>query len=405
MTRTIELIAIAAVSALLTIAYLIYVGRNLGPAQYGEFSTALSIIYFFAIALSPLTPAIARVIARQYARGAESTALAMRGDVLRRLVIALALAAGVLVLPVLLLARLLRFQSPTPLALAFLAAFVFAVLSADRGFLQGLFRFRTYNQSILIESSVRLGVAVAVFRWLQPSAAGALVSYVAAVTAAEIFHLLAFRRGATPAAAQSVDWQELRRLALPMMALMLAAALYQNTDMIAVKRWFPAVTAGQYGAATVLAKMFGAVFTPLYVLVGPVLTQHHERGETLTKPAVRIAGLFAALSAIGFLVLLLRGEALVLLLFGAAFTPGAWVAAHLGAVSILLHTSLLLSQVFITFHDFRFLRWFSFAAVVQVAGLMMFHATIGQILITLYLAQAVVFIPLVIRLMSLARKP
>ena len=62
---------------------------------------------------------------------------------------------------------------------------------------------------------------------------------------------------------------------------MVAAALYQNIDMMAVKRWFPPVTAGEYGAAAALAKMFGAVFTPLYVLTGPVLTQHHERGEPL----------------------------------------------------------------------------------------------------------------------------
>lgn len=403
MKRTLGLLLAGGTSALVTIAYLVYVGRVLGPFEYGEFSTALACIYFGAIALSPLTPAIARVAARRVARGDTASVLHLRRGVVTSLAIALFVAAVALVLPVLLLARALKFQSPVPLLVALVAALTFALLSADRGFLQGLFRFRAYNGSVLIESLVRLIAAIAIFRIAGQSATGALIAYLAAIVAAEIFTALRFRGWGGPTDKVRVDWQELRGLIVPMMALMAAAALYQNVDMMAVKRWFPPVVSGEYGAATALAKMFGAVFTPLYVLVGPLLTQHHERGEPLRGPVLRVAAIFLAISSVGLALLLLQGHLIVRLLFGEAFIGAAVLAVHLGAISILIHTSLLLSQAFITIHDFQFLRWFAVAAAVQVVGLAVFHATIGEVLMTLYAAQLTLILPLSLQVVRHAR--
>lgn len=403
MKRTLGLLVAGGASALFTIAYLVYVGRVLGPSEYGEFSTALAFIYFGAIALSTLTPAIARVAARRFARGDAASVTLLRRGVLRSLAVALLAAAAVLVLPALVIARALKFQSAAPLLIALASALAFALLSADRGFLQGLFRFGAYNGSILIESLVRLVVAIAIFRFGEQSATGALVAYLTAIVAAEVFNALLFGGSRKAGEKVPVDWAELRGLVLPMMALMVAAALYQNVDMMAVKRWFPAITAGEYGAAAALAKMFGAVFTPLYVLTGPLLTQHHERGEPLAGPALRIAAIFLALSSVGIVLLLFQGPLIIRMLFGEAFTGAAGIAVHLGAISILIHTSLLLSQVFITVHDFQFLRWFGIAAMVQVLGLAVFHATITEVVMTLYAAQLTLILPLSLQVVRHAR--
>jgi O-antigen/teichoic acid export membrane protein len=315
----------------------------------------------------------------------------------------LAAAALLMAWPMVGLSRLLNFGSSVPLLLALATALIFTIVSADRGFLQGLFRFGAYNASLLVESIGRIVVGLAVLRLVSRSATGALIGYVAAVVIAEAVNAAVLRDRREDHAPEAVDWPELRRLVLPMMMLMIAAAACQNLDMIAVKRWFSPDFAGQYGAASSLAKMFGVVFTPLYVLAGPLLTQHHERGETLTRPALRIAAIFVGISSAGLVLLLTRGEDVVRLLFGAAFTGQAWVAVHLGTVSVLLHTSLLLAQVFITMHDFRFLRWFALAAAVQIIGLAVFHATISQILATLYVAQLTLIIPVSVQLVRHAR--
>lgn len=404
MKRTATLLVVSGISALLTIGYLIYVGRLVGPSAYAEFSAALSFVFFFAIVFSSLTPAIARVVARLAAQGDEASIPALRRGVLRPLAGALAVAGILLVLPMVGVSRFLNFGSSAPLLLALATALIFAMVSAERGFLQGWFRFEAYNASLFVEAFVRVAVGIAVLQLVSRSAAGALVGYVAGVVIAEVVNAAVLREPASQAPSVAVDWLELRRLVVPMMMLMVAAAASQNLDMIAVKRWFSPAFAGQYGAASAVSKMFGVIFTPLYVLTGPVLTRHHVHGEGIVAPALRFAGIFASLSTVGLLVLFYRGQEVVGLLFGAAYVPGAWIAAHLGAVSILLHISLLLAQVFITVHDFRFLKLFAASAVVQLLGLVVFHASIGEVLVTLYVAQLVLILPLSAMLMRHSRR-
>ena len=111
----------------------------------------------------------------------------------------------------------------------------------------------------------------------------------------------------------------------------------------------------------------------------------------------------SAPSSVGLAVLLLQGQQIVRMLFGEAFTGAAGIAVHLGAISILIHTSLLLSQVFITVHDFQFLRWFAVAATVQILGLAVFHATINEVVMTLYAAQLTLILPLSLQVVRHAR--
>lgn len=397
MRRSLELLTGAGFAAAATLAYVIWVGRVLGPAAYGEFSTALAIVYFFAIVLSPLGPAIARVAARMSASGLEGAVASFRRTVLRRLGFASAVVLPLLLLGSIPAARALRFESASPVALACAAAIAFSLLNADRGFLQGLFLFRSYNVNIVIDAGIRLGLAVALLK-VFPSAAAALTALVVALIAAEVLAgtelevRLPKGERATPAV-----WNEARRLLGPMSVLMLAAAVYQNLDMLAVKRWFEPIEAGRYGASLALARMFGVIFTPLWVLIGPILSRDSVTGRPLRGTAVRVAAGYVALCAVALLALFFWGGEIVAILFGDAFVPGAWLAFHLGLVSTMMHTSLLLCQVFVTTEEFGFLGYFVVAAVVQILGLLLFHGSLVEILTVLYAAQAVLLLPIVVK--------
>lgn len=394
MRGSLELLAGAGLGAAATLAYVIWVGRKLGPEAYAEFSTALAIVYFFAILLSPVGPAIARVAARMGASGQESAVPSFRRSVQGRLLVASAVVLPLLLLASLPAARALRFESAAPIALACAAAVAYSLLSADRGFLQGLFRFRSYNANILVEAGLRLGLAVALLR-IAPTAATALVAYLVALVVAEAvagveLGTKAAMKGPVPAG----TWQEVRRLLGPMSVLMFAAAVYQNLDMLAVKRWFDPIDAGRYGASLALARMFGVIFTPLWVLIGPVLARESAAGRPLRRPALRVATGYAGLCAVALSALWFRGDEIVAALFGEPFVPGAWLAFHLGLVSAMMHTSLLLSQVFVTTGERGFLRFFVGAAAVQIIGLVVFHGSLVEILSVLYAAQAVLLLPM-----------
>lgn len=400
MARTIELVLAAGVAALLTIVYLVLVGRTLGPAEYADFSAALSVIYFFAVALSPVGPTLARIVAKRVARGEEADVASLRGAIMRRLLIGSVAAAAVLMLAAPLVARWLRFRSSAPVVAAFGCALLFALLSADRGVLQGLMRFRSYNVSVVLEAVIRAAGAVIVLHIFEQSAATALVSYAAAMVLAEVIIAMSWRSSSR----MRVDWAEIRQLTGPMFLLMIAAAAFQNVDMLAVKRWFPAEAAGRYGAAVAVARSLAVLFVPLYVLVGPLLTTARERGEPIVRPAVRLALMYVGLSLPALAVLFVWPEQIIRLLFGAEFAGLSSAVVLLAAVTVLLHTSLLLTQVMITVEDFRFLWIYAAVAAAEAIGLMLFHDAITQVLTVAILAQVVLLAAVSMRCAIMARR-
>ena len=387
----------AGLSAVLSMGYIVLTGRLVGPAEYSDFSAGLSLIYFFAVTTSPLTPTVGRMIARLNARAEGNRIPILRNALIRKAIAYCGLAAGTGLAISPLIARWLHFRSAAPVALALVASLLCAIVSIDRGLLHGLLRIRTYNINIFTEAFVRCFGALALLQWVSASASASLSTYVAGFAAAELLIVLQLPRDKNPTDS-SVDWTEFKRLAVPMAMLMLCVAILQNTDMLAVKRWMPAGEAGLYGAASALARGFGVVFVPLYVFSGPILTQAHEDRRGVTAEALRLCAWFVATCALPFLGLLLWARPIVTVLYGAAFTAAAALIVPLAGAAVITYVALLAVQVFITLGDFRFLAVYAGAAVLQVALLAVFHQSIEAILAVLYVCQGGVLLAISVML-------
>lgn len=385
---TLPMIVAAAISAVLSLAYIIYAGRQLGPAEYADFAAGLSIIYVFAVAFSPITPTLARVIARLQVRGDSAAIAALRRSAVSR-VGALSVAGGLVSAALApFAARILNFRSSATVAMAAITALLFVVLSVDRGVLQGLMRFREYNINSIIETFIRCFGAVLLLAVFNKSATVALTSYAVAILVVESIIAFTFFRDWRHVDRAPANWSEVTRLARPMFLLMLAIAVIQNADMLAMKRWFTAYDSGLYGAATALSRGFGVLFVPLYVMGGPMLTEMHERGERITGPALRLCAWFLALSIPPLIVVLLWAEPIVGALYGSQFAGAAPLIAALGGVSIITYVALMLTQLLITIHDFRFLAIYGAVVLIQVTGLSLFHQSAWEVISVLYVSQS-----------------
>lgn len=391
--HTTTLVAGGVATAVLTLAYSLGVGRLLGPAAYGDFSAAMSIFYFLAVAVSPLTPTTARLVTRYRVRNEPQRVDALERAVIRRVVIWSALLAVPMLAATIPVTRAFRFSSPATVVLAFASTILFTTVSIRRGVLQGLTRFREHVTSTVLEAAVRLVGAIVVLQFVR-SPAAALVSYVAALLLAD---LLLRRRTSAPGAA---DWAEIRELAAPMFVAMIGIAVYQNADVLAVKRWFPAATAGQYGAASALARSVSVLFVPIYTLAGPLLTDLHERGIGLRAATLRLCAYFVALAAVPTLVFALAGDRVVALLYGAPFAPAGGILIALAAVPVVTYLSLIIGQALITVHDRTFAPLYLGFAIVQVVALVAARESISAIILSLYAVQGAL---LVVMLLSLAR--
>jgi hypothetical protein len=137
----------------------------------------------------------------------------------------------------------------------------------------------------------------------------------------------------------------------------------------------------------IVARTTGVLFVPLFVYTGPFLTRLHESGSRIARPAAAAAGGFVALAAVPLIIMNVWPEVVMRLMYGPGFSDAAALLAPLGAVMVITYTSIMLGQFFVTLRDFRFLRLFAIASMVQICGLLSFHRTVREVIAVLFVAQ------------------
>lgn len=381
-----ELVGGAGISALLSLAFLIYVARALGPAPYADVSAALSVLYLFSMALSPITPTISRFVALYAMRKETGRIVALHRRLANRVVRWTAIPALLAMLAAIPLQRQFHFASPLTVLMTVASIELFASISVDRGVLQGLTRFREHNGSTILESSLRLLAAMVALTFSR-SAAMAMLSYAAGLLIATIVLRARFRLDWKGIAAEPLAFGEVLRFARPMILVMIAFAIQQNADMIAAKLWLPAAAAGLYGAASGLARVFAVITSPFFILMVPRITSLVENRQPIAGAAFRLCGWFLLISAVPLAVFAWRGAFLVRLSYGESFAPAAILIIPLSVLAIVSNLGLLLAQALSAAHRFAILRVYLTAAIVEVAALSVGHRTAQTIVYSVLAVQ------------------
>jgi O-antigen/teichoic acid export membrane protein len=385
----VELVVGSGVAALLSLGYIVYAGRVLGPVEYADVSAALAVLYFFSMAFSPVMPTISRFVAMYSLRNDTPHIVTLHDDLVRRVLRWTAVPAIVALLCAVPLQRLFHFRSAVTLVLTIACIVVFVSLSVDRGVLQGLARFRDYNISTILESSIRLLGAVVLLA-IARNAAVALASYVAGLLIANVLLRLRLRRDWRGVVPQPVDIGEVMRFAGPMLLLMMAFAVQQNADMLAAKRWLPAAIAGSYGAASGLARSFAVITAPFFILIIPRITALHENGKPIAGASLRICGWFLLISSLPLAAFWFLGEPIISHSYGPQFGAAAPLLLPLSLLAIVSNLGLLVAQAFASAHRFWILRVYVTGALAEVAVLMLAHSTAETIIRSVLILQIVV---------------
>jgi O-antigen/teichoic acid export membrane protein len=397
--RTGLLVAGTGLASLLGVLYVVLAGRALGPARAADFYAGLFLVFVALTLSSPLMNALTHFAAVSAARGERRRISGLRRSALRALGVAGAIAALLLLLGWRPLVALGRFEAPAALATAALAAWLAALASVDRAILRGLQRFGGYCAHLVLESGVRLGIGLLLLAGA-PGAAAALAPYALAALASVALGraLLAGDAAAPAGAAQAgggeAERGELGRFVLPMLALALADAGYQNFHVLFAKSAFEPASAGAYGAAAALARAFGALVTPFVIFALPALTAEHAGGRPTRALLGRTLGRVLALAAAPLAIVALRPHEVVRLVFGPDFAAAAPLLLPLSLATLVGFLSILVLQEFAALRRFGIAAFYLAGFGVEVACLVRWHATPMQVAGVALAAQGVVWVAL-----------
>jgi O-antigen/teichoic acid export membrane protein len=327
--------------------------RSLGAAVAADYLAAAFLLQAVHMATFPLGNTATQLVATWQAQGQPGKVWSLlawlRGQLAVVLLVATALGAAGYVL----LVDRLHFAEPIALALGLLAAGWTLATNLSRGLLRGLAADKPLLTSYQAEAGLRL-LAGAALLWVLPRASVAVAAHGLGLLASIAVAWWGLRRAlpTRPDVLPALLPGEVRAVLLPMVALSVADAVWQNLDVLAAKHLLAGADAGAYGAAAVLSRLFSVLAQPFALLIVPelVAAAHGQTGSSSGRRLAGLLGTFAVLAAGLLLVLALWSGPLTQLVYGrdfAAAAPLLWPQA-LGALAG--QVAMLLGQALVATH-------------------------------------------------------
>jgi O-antigen/teichoic acid export membrane protein len=252
--------------------YNLYMGRTLGPANYGILAALVSLLSLVSIPTVTFSTAIVKFTATYKARQ-QLAALSLFFRKLSRLfVFSGAVLFGLFFFLRFPLQEFLHLPSATPLIILGTLFFLNFALTPNNGVLTGLqkFGFLAFSGAVSAFLKLALGVLLVTLGLAVNGAIGAIALSVLAGYLLT-FWPLRFLLEKREELSLNVPWRELIFYSAPVFLSTLGLSLLLTTDILLVKRFFPPEQAGLYSALSLVGRVIfyesSAVVAVMFALV------------------------------------------------------------------------------------------------------------------------------------------
>ncbi len=369
-------------------------GRWLGPAAFADLSLIVTLFLVTTFLAAGLQIPTARFVAMYTADGNTQTIANLRRWALRMAGIIGVVLAVICVVGAPAWSNFFSTASAWPFVIFGLFVPFYLLQGVDRGVLQGWTRFPRLAVTYQAEMWSRLLISVLLVG-IGLGVNGAVLAIGLSFVTAWLF---ARRVGAQVPTAEQIA-PELRREMLyfagPVLIAQLGQILINNSDILIVRHFFPAESAGQYAALALIGRIvFFATWSVVTAML-PIAAQRHRRGEPHRPLLYASLGAVLAVSLVIVAATVLFPTAIVNVLFGSAYlavAPLLWLYAlatmFFALANVIITYRLSIGNVEGTYFAIA-------AGVAQVALLWVFHATLVQVVWVQFVLMAVLVMVLV----------
>ena len=350
--------------------YQVYMGRALGPEQYGVFGALFAIFYMIGVVSQTLSTAMTNFVSKFTADGGEIGFFV--SGALKRFAVTGSAFAVLLLMGREWVASALRIGDAEPVMALALILFLAWVTPIGGGVLRGLKRFPALGAVNVTNASVKLaagGVLVA----LGYGVTGALLGVAAGMLAALLLSILLLLpqlgggRG-------SFCFSAFYSYSLPVLVAMFCFSVPANLDVVLAKYFFSAKEAGLYTSASVLGKIVFFFPSAIYAVMFPMVAERHARGED-AQAVLRHSLMYAGVLS-GFLVLLyFLFPHLVTVVFGSGYKEALPLVAPYGLAMLLFSLSVILLNYNLAVRNMRYVALFAGFTFTEVLLLLIFNSS------------------------------
>jgi O-antigen/teichoic acid export membrane protein len=369
--------------------------RMLGPSDYGIFASLNSFYTLIYTPIGILTLVTAYYLAQFHACGEVHRSSPFLVDITKWVSLIMVIISLAIALSSSLLAKFLQIPSAIPILIVAITLLIGSLLAIYTGALHGLQKFFAWGFIAIISGSLRLAFAIGLVA-MGLHAAGALAAQLFSVLvtlsiALVILRPLFNRYSIAQTLKHGLTLKEITAYAGLVLVGTTCVAAMTNMDVIVVKHFFPPSMAGQYAAASVLAKVIlffpAAITAVLFPKATERFTLKQDSSMIARQAIIAVAGLCGTLSIVFFLI----PGFLIHLLFGSGYEAAMPLLGLFGLTMALYALVTVQMTYYLSIRRMLYIPIIAGSTLILVIALVLFHQSLLEI-ITIQLVNAAVLL-------------
>lgn len=360
--------------------------RMLGPAEYSIVASLFSIIYLVSMGSTTIQNTITKFTAEFNSKKDNGRVAYLFNHGLKKLILYSAIFTVVFLIMSPLIADFLKIPIMPVLILSLFIMLSF-VMPLNRGILQGLQRFKALGVNMVIEGIIKLILLISlIYLGLKANGAIAAVAISTLLAFCLTFPLLKFRKEKSA----KIDSKEIYNFSfISFIALFLVTALY-NVDIVLVKHFFSAESAGHYAVLSLLGKVIFFAATSIGLVMFPKIAENSKNKKIFLK------SLLFALIVSAFLVVMyfLFSNQIVGIAFGNEYMDISGLIGMFGIFMTFLSLSYICVLHKLASGKKKFILNILIAVIIEIIAITLFHENLIQIISGLIIVNALLLLSL-----------
>jgi len=364
-----------------------YMGRVLGPEDYGTLGSLIAILSIATIPVGAIQIVIANFTSKLKADKEMGKIKSLFLRSLRKmsiygLVVFAALAAASPAI-----AGFLNIPSFVPIILIGISIVFSFVSPVSFGVLQGLQKFKQFgfNQSLTFVLRLAIGAALVSFGL---GINGAALSFAASSAIVIILTILPLRGILDQKADRDIDTPSIYRYYWRVFLVFMGFTLIMNIDVILAKHLFTATQAGHYAAAAVLAKIAFFLSGIIITVMFPKAVEMHA-AKSSVSPLLKKSMLYMVLLlALMISACLAMPDFIVSVFFGSGYSESAGIIGMLATAMGFLAITNIIAYYNMSLNRMGFIYILLAFAAAEIPLLFMFASTLTEFVWVIFFSMA-----------------
>jgi O-antigen/teichoic acid export membrane protein len=272
----------------------------------------------------------------------------------------------------------LHLSNPTLFTLLYFFLVISLLTIATGSVLTGYQKFVWVSAMTALAILIKLMISIPFVRW---GVSGVMLAAVLAGILAYGLYFIPLRFLLTARAKPSeLKRRDMLGFAVPTLLTQLGITSLYSTDIILVRHFFSARDAGIYAALAILGKIVFYASSAVPTVLFPIASERSAAGTKTKKLIVSAVGIVAAISAGITLTYFLFPNIIVSLLFGNAYNSAGSMLGLFGVFLSLFSIGSIITTACLAVGFVRIWFFAVAAAIAQIIGIAMFHASISGVI-------------------------